>query len=90
MLVDDGLATGATMVAAAHYTSTLGPSKLIVAVPVGSSQACQRIESECDECICLAIPHPFVAVGEWYEDFRQVTDAEGDAAIGRKPATGDF
>jgi predicted phosphoribosyltransferase len=76
VLVDDGLATGSTMVAAARYVRSLGPANLIVAVPVGSVQASQLVENECDECICLATPRPFTAVGEWYIDFRQVSDAE--------------
>ena len=76
VLVDDGLATGSTMLAAARSVRGLGPASLRIAVPVGSEQACQLVESECDECICLAIPRPFSAVGQWYEDFRQVSDAE--------------
>ena len=76
VLVDDGLATGSTMVAAARYVRSLGPANLIIAVPVGSRQACELVESECDECVCLAMPRPFDAVGEWYIDFRQVSDAE--------------
>jgi len=76
VLVDDGLATGLTMLAAARFVCSLGPASLRIAVPVGSQQACQLVESECDECICLAKPRPFAAVGQWYEDFRQVSDAE--------------
>ena len=76
VLVDDGLATGSTMTAAARYVRSRHPRKLIVAVPVGSSEACSNLVREADECICLATPEPFFAVGEWYEDFRQVTDSE--------------
>jgi putative phosphoribosyl transferase len=76
VLVDDGLATGSTMVAAARHIRGMHPRKLIIAVPVGSSQACSRLKKEADECVCLAVPEPFFAVGEWYTDFRQVTDAE--------------
>jgi predicted phosphoribosyltransferase len=76
VLVDDGLATGSTMLAAARYVRSLLPVSLRIAVPVGSRQACQLVESEGDECICLAKPLPFAAVGQWYEDFRQVSDAE--------------
>ena len=76
VLVDDGLATGSTMVAAARHVRSLHPRRLIIAVPVASSQACSRLRGEADECICLAVPEPFSAVGEWYVDFRQVTDAE--------------
>lgn len=76
VLVDDGLATGSTMIAAARYVRSQHPRKLIVAVPAGSSEACRNLAREADECICLATPEPFFAVGEWYEDFRQVTDSE--------------
>lgn len=76
VLVDDGLATGSTMLVAARYVRSLKPRKLIIAVPVGSGQACQRLRKEADECVCLATPQPFAAVGEWYVDFRQVSDAE--------------
>lgn len=76
VLVDDGLATGSTMVAAARHVRSLHAQTLIVAVPVASSEACRRLTTEADECICLAAPDPFVAVGEWYDDFRQVTDDE--------------
>jgi putative phosphoribosyl transferase len=76
VLVDDGLATGSTMLAAARCVRSRGPSSLRIAVPVGSDEACQLVENECDECICLARPRPFGSVGQWYEDFRQVTDAE--------------
>ncbi len=76
VLVDDGLATGSTMVAAARYVRSFHPQKLIIAVPAGSSQACRRLRKEADACVCLAEPQPFLAVGEWYADFRPVTDAE--------------
>lgn len=76
ILVDDGLATGSTMVAAARHVRSLRPQRLVVAVPVGSSEACSRLRKEADECICLALPEPFFSVGEWYLDFRQVSDAE--------------
>jgi len=76
VLVDDGLATGSTMTAAARCVRALHPQRLIIAVPVGSSEACARLKTEAGECICLATPEPFYAVGEWYEDFVQVTDGE--------------
>lgn len=83
VLVDDGLATGSTMVAAARHIRSARPKKLIVAVPVGSSQACSRLRKEADECVCLALPEPFFAVGEWYTDFRQVSDAQVQAILRR-------
>jgi putative phosphoribosyl transferase len=76
VLVDDGLATGSTMVAAARHVRSVQPDKLIIAVPVASSRACSRLRGEADECVCLALPEPFFGVGEWYVDFPQVSDAE--------------
>ena len=76
VLVDDGLATGSTMLVAARFVRSLRPEKTLIAVPVGSTQACRRLKKEADGCICLATPEPFNAVGEWYIDFRQVTDQE--------------
>jgi putative phosphoribosyl transferase len=76
VLVDDGLATGSSMVAAARHARGAKAHRVIVAVPVGTAEACQRLKDEADECICLALPERFHAVGEWYKDFRQVTDGE--------------
>jgi putative phosphoribosyl transferase len=89
LLVDDGLATGSTMLVAARYVRSLKPRKTLIAVPVGSVQACQRLREEADGCVCLATPEPFAAVGEWYADFRQVTDAEVQRLLEqhRLPAT---
>jgi predicted phosphoribosyltransferase len=64
------------MLAAARHVRSVHPEKLIFAVPVGSSEACNRLKREVDECVCLAVPEPFFAVGEWYTAFRQVTDDE--------------
>jgi predicted phosphoribosyltransferase len=76
VLVDDGLATGYTMMAAVRHARYLGAAKLVVAVPVASEEACRRLRKEADEVICLATPQPFYAVGEWYRDFEQVSDTE--------------
>jgi putative phosphoribosyl transferase len=76
VIVDDGLATGSTMLAATQHVRSMDPERLIIAVPVGSSEACNRLSREVDECVCLAVPEPFFAVGEWYVDFRPVTDGE--------------
>lgn len=83
VLVDDGLATGSTMLVAARFIRSLKPSRLLIAVPVGSVQACKRLRSQADELICLATPEAFVAVGQWYADFRQVTDAEAQRCLER-------
>lgn len=76
ILVDDGLATGSTMLAAAQCVKSLQPSAVIVAVPVASLQACAHLRHAADECVCLAIPDPLGSVGGWYQDFRQTSDAE--------------
>lgn len=76
ILVDDGLATGSTMQAAVRHARSLNAAKVIVAVPVGSAQACARLRKEADEVVCLATPELFYAVGEWYRDFGQISDTE--------------
>jgi predicted phosphoribosyltransferase len=76
LLVDDGLATGSTMLVAARYVRSLRPERTLIAVPVASVQACQRLKGEADDRVCLATPEPFVAVGQWYVDFSQVKDSE--------------
>lgn len=76
VLADDGLATGSTMMAAVRHVRSLHPGKVIVAVPVGATEAVNRLKKEADEVICLDTPQPFFAVGEWYVDFRQVSDTE--------------
>lgn len=76
ILVDDGLATGSTMLVAVRYVRSFKPAKVVVAVPVGSVDACTRLKPQVDDLVCLAAPRSFRAVGEWYMDFRQVSDAE--------------
>lgn len=76
ILIDDGLATGSTMIAAVRHARSLKPAKVIIGVPVGSREACARLRKEVDELVCLATPEFFCAVGEWYRDFQQVRDAE--------------
>jgi putative phosphoribosyl transferase len=76
ILVDDGLATGATMRAAVRSARLQGPGRLIVAVPVGSAEACGALRGEADEVICLHEPADFGAVGNWYDHFEQVEDDE--------------
>lgn len=76
ILVDDGLATGSTMRAAALALRQQHPAAIVVAVPVASSQTCEEFRAEVDDVICALTPEPFYAVGLWYEDFDQTTDAE--------------
>jgi predicted phosphoribosyltransferase len=76
IIVDDGLATGATMRAAVRSVRAQGPSRLIVAVPVGSPQACAALADEADHVICLYQPAPFIAVGLHYERFDPTEDDE--------------
>jgi predicted phosphoribosyltransferase len=76
ILVDDGLATGATMRAAVAALRHEGPSKIVVAVPVASPETCDAFRDIADEIICAETPEPFRAVGLWYEDFSQTSDGE--------------
>lgn len=76
ILVDDGLATGSTMRAAAAALRRLGPKKIVVAVPVAAPETCDELRSEVDEIVCAETPRPFQAVGLWYDDFSQTTDDE--------------
>jgi putative phosphoribosyl transferase len=76
ILIDDGLATGATMEAAVTALRKLNPAQIVVAVPVGARETCDRLARLADQVICLATPAPFNAVGLWYEDFSQTTDEE--------------
>jgi putative phosphoribosyl transferase len=76
ILVDDGLATGATMRAAVKALRHLGVAKIVVAVPVGPPDTCREFEDEADETICASVPEFFQAVGQYYEDFSQTSDDE--------------
>lgn len=76
ILIDDGLATGATMRAAAAALKTKNPAKIVIAVPTAAPDICEIFRKEMDEIICLATPEPFYGVGAWYEDFSQTTDKE--------------
>lgn len=76
IVVDDGLATGATMHVAAVALRRQKPRKLIAAVPVSSPQICDPFQLEVDEAICAETPQPFYSVGLWYDKFEQTTDAE--------------
>ena len=91
ILLDDGLATGATMAAAATALRAQRPSWLVVAVPVSAVETCEAFRDIVDEIVCAATPEPFHAVGLWYEDFSETTDKEvrdllAQAANERSPA----
>jgi predicted phosphoribosyltransferase len=76
ILVDDGLATGSTMRAAVLAVRQLHPMRVVVAVPVGARETCRELREVADEVVCAFTPEPFRAVGLWYADFTQTTDAE--------------
>jgi putative phosphoribosyl transferase len=76
IVVDDGIATGSTMVAALHCIRTKKPKEIIVAVPVASVEAFKTVKKSADHVVCLDTPEPFYAVGQFYEDFSQVSDEE--------------
>jgi len=76
ILVDDGLATGSTMRAAAQAVRQRNPARVIVAVPVGAPDTCGEIAAVADDVICVRRPEPFSAVGQWYIDFEQTTDEQ--------------
>jgi putative phosphoribosyl transferase len=76
ILVDDGLATGSTMRAAAAALRQQKPERIVVAVPVSAPQTCNEYRMGVDEIICANTPEPFFGVGQWYQDFSQTTDEE--------------
>jgi putative phosphoribosyl transferase len=76
VLVDDGLATGATMRAAALAVRKYNPERVVVAVPVAAAQTCDEFRGDVDDIVCAVTPKPFHAVGLWYEDFSQTSDEE--------------
>jgi len=81
ILVDDGLATGATMRAAIEAVRRSGAQRVLVAVPVAPLQSCDALAAEADELLCPLTPEPFIAVGAWYRDFAPVTDDEVRALL---------
>jgi predicted phosphoribosyltransferase len=76
ILIDDGLATGATMHAAVQALRLQGPRRIVVAVPIAAPETCEAFRAEVDEVVCAVTPDPFYAVGLWYEDFSQTSDEE--------------
>jgi predicted phosphoribosyltransferase len=76
ILVDDGLATGASMKAAVAAMRREQPAEIVVAVPVGAPDTCELLRADVDDVVCAVTPEPLMAVGAWYEDFTQTSDAE--------------
>lgn len=76
ILVDDGIATGASMLAAVRAVRAAGPAQVVVGVPVGPPSACHQLAQEADDVVCATMPPGFEAVGQVFEDFHQVTDDE--------------
>ncbi len=83
ILVDDGLATGATMRAAVKALRQSAAAKIVAAVPVGPPDTCHELEEQADETICLSMPEFFQAVGQYYEDFSQISDEDVRELLGR-------
>lgn len=81
VIVDDGMATGATMHAAVVATRALGPARIVVAVPTAAVDAVERLAHVADDVVALAMPEPYFGVGAWYASFPQLTDAEVVAAL---------
>jgi erythromycin esterase-like protein/predicted phosphoribosyltransferase len=84
ILVDDGLATGATMHAAIEALRQQGPERIVVAVPTASPDTCEEMKRRADEVICAITPEPFHAVGRWYQEFSQTTDEEVRELLARQ------
>src|SRR5262245_12631553 len=82
IVVDDGLATGSTMCAAAQAIRTRKPARIVVAVPVGTAEACRTLEAFADESICPLMPSPLLCLGQWYLDFTQTSDDDVRALLG--------
>jgi predicted phosphoribosyltransferase len=76
IVVDDGLATGATMRAAIAALRQTGPARIVAAVPTGATDTCAELQKVADEVVCAITPEPFFAVGHWYHDFSQIGDDE--------------
>ena len=88
IVVDDGVATGGTAIAALRWARAQGAARVVLAVPVAPTQSLERLEHEADEVVVLETPEPFFAVGEWYRDVEQTTDDEVVAALARSVEPG--
>src|SRR5207245_9652725 len=84
ILVDDGVATGSTMEAAIIALRRLEPARIVVAVPIGARDTCERLAKLADQVVCLLTPPVFSAVGQWYADFSQTTDDEVKEFLARE------
>ena len=87
VVVDDGLATGATMLAAVKALRTQAPAQIMVAVPVAARQTYAELQKAADQIICVATPDPFISVGRWYEDFSETSDEEVRALLRQAPSS---
>ena len=76
ILVDDGIATGSSMRAAIRALRQMKPARIVIAVPVAPLSTCAQLQFEVDEFVCLEMPEPFYGVGQFYDDFSQVSDEE--------------
>lgn len=85
VVVDDGLATGSTVLAAVAALRHQAPARVVVAVPIGSAEACTAVRQQADEVVCASTPTPFYAVGQGYVDFGQTSDDEVRAALVGRP-----
>jgi predicted phosphoribosyltransferase len=89
ILVDDGMATGSSMRAAVRALRQMKPARIVIAVPVAPPSTCNRLQFEVDELVCLEMPEPFYGVGQFYDDFAQVSDEEVrellDSALRQRP-----
>jgi predicted phosphoribosyltransferase len=92
IVVDDGLATGATMRAAVAALRRAGAAAVVVAIPTGAAEACRDLRAQADDVVCLTQPEPFCAVGIWYDDFTPTTDDDVCSLLARaareRPRTG--
>ena len=86
ILVDDGLATGSTMKAAALALRSQNPARIVVGVPVAAPETCESFRAEVDDIVCAVTPEPFYAVGLWYEDFSPTTDDDVSDLLARARA----
>jgi predicted phosphoribosyltransferase len=86
VLVDDGLATGSTMMAAIQALRQQQPARIVMAVPTAPPDTCQEMRTQADDVVCAITPEPFYSVGLWYQDFSQTTDEEVRELLARSTA----